>query len=385
MSYSSFTCPKCGFPSRDPEICDSCGVIFAKLHDRDLDMDLDMDTGDSVPSSQDYYPDVFRPSTPPVVQTIFKALVGVAVLGLLVWAGYRYFSTRAADTDALARMHRDLVEQARDVFLTGIPEERRGDLLKVRMQAKKLSPQIARLRKAGSQEDRARNDILAKANSELQDVLVQPVGQLAAGMERRRDSDPFAIVDQKLEFVETGTSTPLPQGPAATASLDASRAALQRTRDLLAAMRPRQAEGTQPDNAALALAEAKAYLPTQAQQPAVMPRNTPVFEDISSKRVTENTFSAKVLQADRPVLVEFVSTKDQTGKQMSSVIDELDHEYNGRLIMRQVDVTAQPNLAQRCGVTQVPSVVIFVKGQPVQRDSGVLTRNKLKQMIDKSF
>jgi thioredoxin 1 len=64
------------------------------------------------------------------------------------------------------------------------------------------------------------------------------------------------------------------------------------------------------------------------------------------------------------------------------VIEEIARERAGRAGFGRVDITAEPGLAQRCGIATVPSVVVFRSGEIVKRIFGARTKRYLRSELD---
>lgn len=101
-------------------------------------------------------------------------------------------------------------------------------------------------------------------------------------------------------------------------------------------------------------------------------------------RVTSQNYHQEVLQADRPVLVEFFA--DWCGKcaMMEDVVDELAEEYDGMAKVCQIEIDESEALAQEFEVEVVPTFVVFKNGSPVSAASGVLNKKTLADMIRQS-
>ncbi len=99
------------------------------------------------------------------------------------------------------------------------------------------------------------------------------------------------------------------------------------------------------------------------------------------REVTTATFEAEVLQAARPVLVEFTAEWCAPCKQLKPVLEELAQEWAGRAEVVEFDVDKDPQMAVRYRVLGVPTMMLFVGGQVKSR----LTGFKPKKTIVKKF
>lgn len=91
----------------------------------------------------------------------------------------------------------------------------------------------------------------------------------------------------------------------------------------------------------------------------------------------------KKLIADNPVvLVDFQATWCGPCRRMKPIIDELERDYRGRLLVVEVDVDEQPELASRFGVSSVPTFLMFRDGKTGERIEGAPPRIEIVRLIE---
>ena len=64
------------------------------------------------------------------------------------------------------------------------------------------------------------------------------------------------------------------------------------------------------------------------------------------------------------------------------VIEELATEYEGRIVVGELDVDANPITASKFTVLSIPSVILFRAGKPAERIVGYKPKAYLRQKID---
>jgi thioredoxin 1 len=99
--------------------------------------------------------------------------------------------------------------------------------------------------------------------------------------------------------------------------------------------------------------------------------------------VKDDTFESEVLQADKPVLVDFGAEWCGPCKAIEPTLAELANEYEGRMKFYSLDVDQARSTAQRFGIQSVPTVILFHKGQVVSQAVGNRTKRELQDMIEK--
>lgn len=71
------------------------------------------------------------------------------------------------------------------------------------------------------------------------------------------------------------------------------------------------------------------------------------------------------------------------GKILSSVLDELQCEFEDKVNIIKVNVDNSMDIAQQYNISNIPSLVILKKGKEVQRLIGFSPKQVIKENIDK--
>lgn len=98
--------------------------------------------------------------------------------------------------------------------------------------------------------------------------------------------------------------------------------------------------------------------------------------------LTNENFEASVLQAQKPVFVDFWAPWCGPCKVMSPIVEDLASEMED-VIIGKVNVDENSEIAQKYNILSIPTFIIFKGGQVVEQFSGSMSRDQLRAKIEK--
>lgn len=103
----------------------------------------------------------------------------------------------------------------------------------------------------------------------------------------------------------------------------------------------------------------------------------------SIKTINQEQFDEVVLNADKPVLVDFYADWCGPCKILSPTIEELaqDKKYSDKYYFYKVNVDTAFNISERYSIQYIPTIIIFKDGEEITRNSGVVEKDYIVDML----
>ena len=97
------------------------------------------------------------------------------------------------------------------------------------------------------------------------------------------------------------------------------------------------------------------------------------------KSVTDASFDEDVLQADKPVIVDFWAEWCGPCRMLTPILEELATENPEKIEVVKVNVDENPATAAKFGITSIPAVYGFQGGEHVKSSIGAKPKQALEQ------
>ncbi|MEQ9404071.1 MAG: thioredoxin [Cyclobacteriaceae bacterium] len=93
---------------------------------------------------------------------------------------------------------------------------------------------------------------------------------------------------------------------------------------------------------------------------------------------------SELINGKEPVLVDFHAEWCGPCKTMAPILEEVKADLGGLVRIVKVDVDKNPKAAQKFRVQSVPTLILFKEGRQKWRQSGVVPKNALIQVLNQN-
>ena len=93
--------------------------------------------------------------------------------------------------------------------------------------------------------------------------------------------------------------------------------------------------------------------------------------------ITDASFETDVIQASRPVLVDFWATWCTPCLMIAPILEEIASAYADQVTVAKLDVDTNPATPPKFGVMGIPTLILFKNGKAVERIMGYMPKDRL--------
>ena len=90
---------------------------------------------------------------------------------------------------------------------------------------------------------------------------------------------------------------------------------------------------------------------------------------------------AQTINKYQLLLVDFWAPWCGPCRMMSPIIDQVGKEYIGKLVVGKVNVDENPNISGQFGISSIPTLILFKRGQAVNNIIGSVSKSRIDEMV----
>ena len=102
------------------------------------------------------------------------------------------------------------------------------------------------------------------------------------------------------------------------------------------------------------------------------------------KEIKTQEFNEKVINSQKPALVDFWASWCGPCRMLSPLVDSLSEQYDG-VDFYKVNVDEEPELAREYGIMSIPTLIMFKDGEMFDQSVGVAPEAELKAFVEKAI
>ena len=105
---------------------------------------------------------------------------------------------------------------------------------------------------------------------------------------------------------------------------------------------------------------------------------------MATKTITDDSFSADVLESQGLVLVDYWAEWCGPCKQIAPALEEISTEMEGALTVAKLNIDENPATPGSYGVRGIPTMMLFKDGEIAATKVGAMPKNKIVEWINES-
>lgn len=100
------------------------------------------------------------------------------------------------------------------------------------------------------------------------------------------------------------------------------------------------------------------------------------------KNVSDDSFSADVLNSSQPVLVDYWAAWCGPCKMIAPMLEEVAAEFAGKVTVAKLNVDENQETAAKFGIRGIPTLMLFKDGKVAATKVGALSKSQLTEFLN---
>jgi len=97
--------------------------------------------------------------------------------------------------------------------------------------------------------------------------------------------------------------------------------------------------------------------------------------------ITDSNFD-ELLKSGKPLVVDFWAEWCGPCKMIGPIVEDLSHEYEGKVTIGKLDVDENNDVTTRYGIRNIPTILFFKDGVQVDKQVGATQKSVMIQKIE---
>lgn len=106
-----------------------------------------------------------------------------------------------------------------------------------------------------------------------------------------------------------------------------------------------------------------------------------LLENIKEPLDLDDSNFAQTINKYPLLLVDFWAPWCGPCRMMSPIINQVGKEYIGKLVVGKVNVDENPSISRQFGISSIPTLILFKRGQAVNNIIGSVSKSRIDEMV----